>query len=196
MIRNKKELEYYLEQDRIAIGKKYNKPKKFKDELWKFQILMRKLDHKTNAKNRNIMTEILKMYYQYKYHRMSIKLGVSIPCCVFKEGLAIVHYGSIIINYNAVIGKNCRIQAQTVIGATNGKSLAPIIGDNVYIGAGAKIIGNIRVADNVAIGANAVIVKDILEPGTTWAGIPARKISDNSSIIHLTKMLINNNDSI
>lgn len=82
IIRNKKELEYYLEQDRIAIGKKYDNPKKFKDELWKFQILMRKLDYKINAKNRNVMTEILKMYYQYKYHRMSIKLGGYTMLCI------------------------------------------------------------------------------------------------------------------
>jgi serine O-acetyltransferase len=66
------------------------------------------------------------------------------------------------------------------IGSTNG-SKAPKLGNNVFIGTGAKIIGDITIADNVAIGANAVVVKSITEPGTTWGGIPAKKISDHDS---------------
>ncbi len=58
---------------------------------------------------------------------------------------------------------------------------APQIGDRVYIGTGARIIGKIRIADDVVVGANSVVTKDILEPGTTWAGIPAKKIADKGS---------------
>ena len=69
-------------------------------------------------------------------------------------------YG-IIVSHNAVIGKNCTIFHQVTIG--EGKGGAPVIGDNVLIGAGAKIIGNVHVGNNVKIGVNAVIVHDIPE---------------------------------
>ena len=64
---------------------------------------------------------------------------------------------------------------------------APKIGNNVFIATGAKIIGNITIADGVAIGANAVVVKDILEPNTSWGGVPARKLSDNGSEKYICK---------
>lgn len=72
---------------------------------------------------------------------------------------------SIFISGNAKIGKNCVIFQQVTIGSvtlSDAKSAgAPTIGDNVYIGAGAKIVGNVRVGDNVRIGANAVVYKDV-----------------------------------
>ena len=115
-----------------------------------------------------------------KFHKQSLKLGFSIPLNAFGPGLAIVHYGTIVVSSAAKIGKNCRLHEGVNIGATNGSTLAPEIGDNVFIGSGAKIIGDISIADNVAIGANAVVVKSITEVGT-YGGIPAKKISDNDS---------------
>jgi serine O-acetyltransferase len=58
---------------------------------------------------------------------------------------------------------------------------APKIGNNVFIGPGAKIFGDIEIADNVAIGVNSVVNKSFLEPGITIAGIPAKKISNQGS---------------
>ena len=60
---------------------------------------------------------------------------------------------------------------------------------NCYLGSGAKVIGEVSIADNVAVGAGAVVTKDITEPGTTWAGVPARKISDRDSRSNLCKSL-------
>jgi serine O-acetyltransferase len=70
----------------------------------------------------------------------------------------------IFISHNAVIGKNCRIFHQVTIG--KGKGGAPEIGDNVMIGAGAKVIGKIKVGDNVKIGANCVVVDNIPDNST------------------------------
>ena len=67
------------------------------------------------------------------------------------------------------------------IGAANGSHDAAVIGNNCYFGSGAKVIGAVTIADDVAVGAGAVVTKDITEPGTTWAGVPARKISDHDS---------------
>lgn len=67
------------------------------------------------------------------------------------------------------------------LGATGGNSLSPIVGNNVFIGTWAKLIGGITVVDGVSIAANAVVVKDILEPNTTWGGVPQKKLSNHSS---------------
>lgn len=52
----------------------------------------------------------------------------------------------------------------------------PVLGNNIYIGAGAKIIGNIYLADDCVIGANAVVTKSVLEPGSVLVGVPAKVI--------------------
>ena len=65
----------------------------------------------------------------------------------------------IIVHNDAIIGKKCTILHQVTIAGKHGK--APIIGDNVIIGAGAKILGGVRVGNNVIIGANTVVTKDI-----------------------------------
>lgn len=189
MIQNKEQLKYYLQQDKVALYKGNKKhPNLFSDEIWKFQIVLRKLEYITNCLNKKIFF-IPYIYYKYKYHKMSVKLGFSIPINVFEEGLSIAHYGTVVVNGNAKVGKNCRIQENVTIGTTNGVSEAPKLGDNIFIGSGAKIIGNITIADDVAIGANSVVVKDIEESEISVAGVPARKISDKGSHTNLNQEL-------
>ena len=120
-----------------------------------------------------------------------MKLGYTIPLNVVEEGLSLPHYGTIIVNGNSHIGKNCRIMADVVIGSTNGVNIAATIGDNVYIGAGAKIIGQIRIGDDVCIGANAVVTKDI-EAGVTIAGVPAKVVSRTNSHKNISADLLMN----
>ena len=80
------------------------------------------------------------------------------------------------------------MDAYVTIGATNGASDAAHIGDNVFIGSGAKIIGGIKISDNVAIAANAVVVKDIItDTGCTVGGVPAKIISNSTSESNLVK---------
>ena len=124
------------------------------------------------------------MYYNSKHHALGVKLGFSIPLNVFGSGLCIVHPGTIVVAGGATIGKNCRIHEGVTIGATNGQSKAATIGDNVFIASGAKIIGDIQICDDVAIGANAVVINNVTEPCTV-GGIPAKKISTNTSRLNL-----------
>ncbi len=181
MIDSRKKLEYYLEQDKIALGKKdRRRPSFFSDEEWRFEILLRKTEYYYNC-GKGLPGKLMYMFYKFRYHRLGVKLGFHVPLNVFGEGLAIFHFGTLAVNSHAKVGKNCCIHATCVIGATNGEQKAPVIGDNVYIGYGAMIIGDIRIADGVAIGANAVVVKSIDEPGTTWGGVPAKMISRNGS---------------
>lgn len=130
------------------------------------------------------------MIIKLRYHKLSIKLGINIPPNVFGPGLSIAHYGTIVVNSNSRVGKNCRIQEGVNIGATNGKASAPQIGNNVFIGSGAKIIGKVTIADDVAIGAGCVVVKSITEKGITVAGVPAKKVSDHNSHSNLSRDLM------
>lgn len=134
------------------------------------------------------------LFTRFRYNRLSLLCGFSIPLNSIGPGLALPHYGSITINFGAKIGKNCRILPCVTIGATNHSNKAAIIGDNVFIGSGAKIIGDIIIADDVCIAANAVVVKSINEPGTTWGGVPCKKISNNDSRENLSQYLFKEGD--
>jgi serine O-acetyltransferase len=80
------------------------------------------------------------------------------------------------VNGGAKIGANCRIHPDVVIGAgASYRYKALKIGDNVFIGPGAKIFGDITIADGIAIDANAVVNKSFLETNITIAGVPAKK---------------------
>ena len=189
MITSKKELHYYLSQDAIALRCKGKRPKLFGDHIWKFQRILRKTEYFSNMYRKKKYYIFLYYCYMVLFQKYSVKLGFSIPLNVFGPGLSIAHYGTIVVNSAARVGKNCRLHEGVNIGATNGDAHAPQIGDNVFIATGAKIIGNITIADDVAIGANAVVVKSITEPGVTYGGVPAKKISSNNSHANLTPQL-------
>lgn len=101
--------------------------------------------------------------------------GIELPrAAKIGPGLRISHFGGVIVSPFAVIGRNCGIGNGVTIGlAGEGENCgAPVIGDDVYIAAGAKVFGKIRVGNNVKIGANAVIHRDVpdnavcaLDPG-------------------------------
>ena len=101
--------------------------------------------------------------------------------CHIGSGLRLEHDGNgVVIHTSAIIGKNVRMFQQVTIGANDpyeGQERygAPCIGDNVFIGAGAKIIGPVNVGEGAKIGANAVVVTDIPK-GATAAGVPAKII--------------------
>lgn len=181
MIKSKKDYKYYLEADRIALGKKRKTPMIFFDEVWVFERLLRKVEYYKNCKKAKIYLPYY--YYLYlKFHLLSTFLGFHIKPNVFGPGLSISHPGTVIVNGSARVGANCRIHVCTSIGTKAGYSnLAPTIGNNVYIGPGAKIFGDIEIADGIAIGANSVVNKSFTEPNIGIAGIPAKKINNKGS---------------
>jgi serine O-acetyltransferase len=146
------------------------------DYIWSFQILMRKLEYYNNSKRNNVFAQVKYLYLRFRYKNASVKLGFTIPINVFGPGLAIVHYGSIVVNENARVGANCRIHVGTNIGASGGSDKAPRIGANVYIAPGAKIFGDIDIANNIAIGANSVVNRSFMVGGVMIAGVPAKVV--------------------
>lgn len=91
----------------------------------------------------------------------------------FGPGLVLIHSTGVVINGRVRGGSNVLIEHQVTIGADRRRS--PVIGSDVFIGAGAKVLGAVVVGDGARIGANAVVVQDV-PPHTTVVGIPARVV--------------------
>lgn len=177
---NEKEYYHYvLAQDQKALHVGGVKDWLFHD-IWRFQRTLRKLEYYGKIK-KNPIVWMWYLYVRFSFHKQSVRLGFSISPYSIAEGLEIGHYGDIVINGKARLGKNCTIAGAGVLVGEDLKSpLAPIIGDECYLGPGCKIIGPVTIAKGVTIAANCVVTRDITEPYTTVGGIPARKISDTS----------------
>jgi len=123
-------------------------------------------------------------------HHLTYKLGISIPPSTeIGSGFYIGHFGGIEINFRSVIGKNCNISQGVTLGAANREANKgyPTLGDNIYIGPGAKIVGAVKIGNNVAIGANCVVTKDIME-NSVVVGVPARVISEEGSAGYINRI--------
>lgn len=109
---------------------------------------------------------------------IEILTGISIPASAkIGKGFYVGHFGGIILNSDVVMGENCSIGPGVLIGTRGvGSQGVAIIGNNVYIGVGAKVLGKVTIGHNVKIGANAVVLTDIPD-GATAVGIPAKIIS-------------------
>jgi len=130
--------------------------------------------------------------FSFFYRHMALRYLIDIPLGTkIGGGLLMSHGGPIVINSKAIIGRNCSIHPCALIGGVRGKG-TPVIGNNVFVGNGAKILGNIHIADYTFICPNTVVVKDS-EEGTTLTGIPAR-ILDRKGKEHCQKQmgLVNN----
>jgi serine O-acetyltransferase len=124
----------------------------------------------------------LRMAAQIMLRRQRYRLGVNLPGSTrVGPGLLIGHAGGIVVNAAATIGRNCNLSHNVTIGANKGRRAGvPSIGDDVYIGPGAVVIGNVSVGNGVAIGANSVVVDDV-PAGVTVAGSPAKIVSPSGS---------------
>ena len=115
--------------------------------------------------------------------RLTYKLGIFIPATTqIGSGFYIGHFGGIVVNKQSIIGKNCNISQGVTLGKANrGKNKGyPRLGDNIYIGPGAKIVGAVKIGNNVAIGANCVVTKDIPDHSVV-VGVPGKVISQGGS---------------
>lgn len=136
--------------------------------LYKHSKYLRKAEYATNTHKWYRHISLLKLL------RLQTRYGISIPMNVLGEGAEIVHLGSVIINGQSKIGKYCRLHPGVCIGANHDK--APVIGEHVYIGPGAKVFGDIEIANGIQIGANAVVNKSCLEENAVLVGNPARLV--------------------
>lgn len=183
MIQSKEEYKEYYREDVRATGLSGKWSfQKIKDRRYKFYKILRKAEYYTNCR-KDILGKIYGKVIRFRYHRLCEKYMWTIPINVFGKGLQLVHTGPIIVNGSARVGEYARVHVGVNIGSAyaKGKAGAPQIGDRCYFGPGAKVFGPIVIGDEVAIGANAVVNESFPEGKCTIGGVPAKKISDNTS---------------
>lgn len=122
----------------------------------------------------SLLRKFFSLIYKMLYKWVQIVTGIELPCEVeLGRNFVIDHFGGIVISGYARFGDNCRIRNGVVVGLAKADDpCAPIIGNNVDIGAGAKVLGRIAIGNNVLIGANAVVIEDVPD-NSIAVGVPA-----------------------
>lgn len=159
--------------DKYANGYEHNEYIPFWHYTWSYIKWLRRVEY---LYGKRYLWKILYYFSLVRLKQIGVKTGLSIPRGTFEKGLTLHHYGSIVVNESVHAGKYVTLQSDINISGN------VCIKDNVYIAPGAKILEGVTIAEGVIIGANAVVTRDILEPYTTWAGVPARKISDKGYV--------------
>lgn len=146
-------------------------------EVFLYPSFISQLYHKISKFFYNHKLFFIARYLSEKAKR---KTGIEIhPGATIGRSLFIDHGSGVVIGETTIIGNNVTIFHGVTLGGT-GKEKGkrhPTIEDNVYIGCGAKILGNITIGENAKIGANAVVLKNV-DKNTTIVGIPGKSISD------------------
>ncbi len=126
---------------------------------------------------------IVRVFAAVAQKAVEVLTGISLPAGMEAgEGLYIGHFGNIIVSPAASLGRNCNLSQGVTLGAAGrgDRHGAPRLGDRVYIGAGAIVLGAVDIGDDAAIGAGAVVTKSVPARGVV-VGNPARLISRRGS---------------
>lgn len=114
-------------------------------------------------------------FFAYKFSELVMEMCLD-PQATIGGGLYIAHIGGIHINPQAIVGSRCDIAHRVTIGASAmGRKGAPVLGDNVYIGTGATLVGKIKIGNGAKIAANTLVITNVPE-GATVMGVPGRII--------------------
>lgn len=172
MITTKQELKEYLDAE--AKIYEYTAAYKLPFYVTENKVLYKHMKALREAEYAYNTNSIFKKVKLLKLLKIQTRYGISIPLNVVGKGFHIQHLGSVIINAKSVIGENVKVHPGVCVGANH--DLAPKIGNNVYIGPGAKVFGDITIADEVEIGANAVVTKSCDIVGAHLIGVPAKVV--------------------
>ncbi len=122
--------------------------------------------------------------------------GIEIhPAAKIGEGLFIDHGHGVVIGETAVIGDNCTIYHQVTLGGTGHEKNAkrhPTIGNNVLIGAGAKILGPVTIGDNSMIGAGSIVLSDV-PANSTFTGVKAKMVKRDGQRVEVPSVELQHN---
>lgn len=121
----------------------------------------------------NLWDKIMVGWHKYRMRKYGRMMGLQIPPHAIDFGIKLYHWGWMIVNGKAKIGKNLTIYPGVTVGGA--KTGVPSIGDNVFLGLGSKVFGGITIGNNVIVAPNAVVVKDVPD-NCVVAGVPAKII--------------------
>jgi serine O-acetyltransferase len=141
-------------------------------------ITIYRLGNWLHTANPSVLVRIpLKVVYFFAHMFSEVVMEMCLdPLATIGGGLYISHIGGIHINPQAIIGSNCDITHRVTIGASAmGRQGAPVIGNNVYIGTGATLVGKIKVGSGAKIAANTLVITNVPD-GATVMGVPGRII--------------------
>lgn len=128
----------------------------------------------------SIIHKLLCFHYTRKKNILGEKLGIELGPSVFGRRIKIYH-NNIVVNGGAIIGDDCELYGDNCIGNKGSSSAsleAPILGNGVSLGVGAKVIGKIKIADNVKDSSCSLVNKNIDEKGSLYGGVPAKLIKN------------------
>lgn len=124
--------------------------------------------------NTSVLRKLIRIIHLPVFAILTLLIGVHLPRgAKIGPGFRIYHFGGIILNPSVVIGRNCTLRHGVTIGNRKNDHDVPVIGDNVDIGAGAKVLGAIQIGNNVSIGANAVVLCNVPDDHIA-IGVPAK----------------------
>lgn len=121
--------------------------------------------------------------YWARLMRLQNKYGMHVPINCFDKGLTIYHLSPIVVNGKVSVGKNCTLMPNTNIVTDHKGSPTPVLGDNIFLGIGSSVVGNVYLADGITVGAGAVVTRSFYEPGVHIAGVPAKIIEKREGSI-------------
>lgn len=185
MIQSRKDLKYYLSEDRRVmgggnlfrltitwlLGAEHSRMMLY---LW----VLRHLEFYTNVKV-PIIGHIMKLFFYIWHRRQCLKYGVYIKPNLCGFGLRIVHIGGIHLNALKV-GNYCTVTQGVILGSKGDNSNRPIVGDNVELTIGSKIIGKVVVGNNSVVCPNSVVIKDVPD-NCIVSGVPINIVKQRKS---------------
>lgn len=160
MIATKRELQFYIKADRIMNGLPTKRTLRERVHFFlppPVKIIetlryMRRASYYNGKKNPSVIDRLLGKWSSLMYMITSMKLGFSIGSNVFGYGLVIPHYGTIVVNSGVRAGNYCVLHTSTCIGGSD-----KVIGDGLYLAAGAKIMGKLTLGDGVSVASNSLV---------------------------------------
>ena len=188
MIQSKADLKYYIQEDKrrnlgdIGLLSYLLKRIYMTDGMMAFLYLksLRKYEYALNClQSKGLIGRLITFYYKWRNHRRSMQFNIAIGPNMVGYGFRIAHVvgGGIVINCKSM-GNYCGVNVNVLVGNKDNVDAVPIIGNNVGLSTGCKVIGKITVGNNVTVAPNAVVVKDVPD-NCVVGGVPARVIKQN-----------------
>lgn len=148
---------------------------------WKYVKALRTAGYYYENRNKSILNAVLYICACRKKNQLGRKLGIEMNERSCGRGLQIEHTQGIVVNGLAEIGDNLILHGSNCIGVSVTRPGVPKLGNNVRMGFGSSIFGNVRIADNVTIAAGAVVISSCDTPNVVLAGVPAKIVKTKSN---------------